>query len=145
MHADLRAALERCEARVYLAERQHANSTDDQWPLSQQITDLRAVSAALRRHLDAEAKPVGHVRGYVSSQPQVRFYAIEFTGESLPYGTPLYTADPLRAGVTEAVAAEMRETAKEFRVEDRSAGIFPDHETADLMDAWAARLSGEQP
>lgn len=41
----------------------------------------------------------------------------------------------------DAVLAEMREEARERRTEDRAAGILPDHDTAEMLDHWADRLS----
>ncbi|KGW43966.1 hypothetical protein [Burkholderia pseudomallei] len=58
----------------------------------------------------AEAKPVGHVRGYISHGGGKQA-GIEFTGESLPYGTPLYAASqPAQADAS----AEARLTSFHF-------------------------------
>lgn len=42
--------------------------------------------------------------------------------------------------VVQTIVDEMRETAAEFRIEDRGAGIVADEDTAELLEEWASRI-----
>lgn len=105
-NADLRAALERVVSRcreVLNRELLSAMEADHQGNIAfskQEITSLDQLDAALRRHMDAEAKPVAWLTVYAESNAITA--RIHDVAHSLPPGTyDLHTAEPLRAGVTD--------------------------------------------
>lgn len=183
MHADLRAALERVEKLDWA-----------KLPDNAIAADLRAVSAALRRHLDAEAKPeddlafaldslarvvsLAHCSGRAGVVPRwshVGLATSHGSGSSAklcklfglnPHEVlsknsdvtwakppPLCTADPLRAGVTEAERAAQVErddlvytdelaiqAARDVHLREVMHGV-PPTQAAALLRAFLARVT----
>lgn len=97
MHADLRHQLEF-----------YSQGLNDAFA-AQRWTDVQNIAAnlltlALRRHLDAEAKPVAWLTAdnrVVTNATKEQLLAKGEAWAVREFTTPLYTAEPLRAGVTE--------------------------------------------